>query len=179
MGHTWLNAACCEQPVIHIQRFLYLNASFAANYPRRATKCWVHIILHSKYLCSACPLPIPDVPRLLLTQALSDVLDVLSSSSSSSEDGSSSSSPAPWWLSACAAVGQLLLLLAATVVSPAAAGGSSGSNGGGSCCPVLLLLWRLGGEMCPGLWRSDVLALGWLLLCVTSQQVCGVVKTTG
>ena len=150
------------------------KASGRIQLSRRTLECWVPI-LHSSYLCPACPLPNPDVPRLLLTQALSDMLDVLSSSSSEdgggSEDGGSSSRPAHWWLSACAAVGQQLLLLAATAVSPAAAGGSSGSNGGGSCCPVLLLLWRLGGEMCPGLWRSDVLVLGWLLLCVTSQQV--------
>jgi hypothetical protein len=116
----------------------------------------VHVVV----LCCCC--------RLALTQALSDVLDVLelySSSSSSDSAGSDSS----WWAGACAGAGRLLLLLAATAVSPAATGGS---NGGGGASAVLLLMWRLGGEMCAGVWRSDVVTLGWLLMCVSGQQVC-------
>jgi hypothetical protein len=64
-------------------------------------------------------------------------------------------------------------------VSPAATGGSSGSNGGGSCSALLLLMWRLGGVMCPGVWRSEVVTLGWLLLSVSAQQVCWLGKSHG
>lgn len=111
-------------------------------------------------LCGCC--------RLALTQALSDVLDVLELYSSSSSDSAAIDSS--WWAGACADAGRLLLLLAATGVSPAAAGGSSG---GGGASAVLLLMWRLGGEICAGVWRSEVVTLGWLLMCVSSQQVCG------
>lgn len=107
--------------------------------------------------------------RLALTQALSDVLDVLELYSSSSDSSDSAASDSSWWAGACADAGRLLLLLAATGVSPAAAGGSSG---GGGASAVLLLMWRLGGEMCAGVWRSEVVTLGWLLMCVSGQQVC-------
>lgn len=77
-----------------------------------------------------------------------------------------------WWTAACVDAGRLLLLLTVTAVSPAAVGGSSGSSaGGGSCSALLPLMWRLGGVMCPGLWKSEVVTLGWLLACVSSQEV--------
>jgi len=36
---------------------------------------------------------------------------------------------------------------------------------------VRLLMWRLGGVLCPGVWKSEVVTLGWLLMCVNSTQV--------
>jgi hypothetical protein len=117
------------------------------------------------------PVPLTICPRRLrLTQALSDVLDVLELYCTV-DVSSSCSTAVTWWTAACSDAGRLLLQLAATAVSPTAAGGSSSSSGGGSCSAVLLLMWRLGGVMCPGLWGSEVITLGWLLMCVSAQQV--------
>ncbi|KAF8057874.1 hypothetical protein HT031_005820 [Scenedesmus sp. PABB004] len=100
--------------------------------------------------------------RLAAAQALSDVLDVLAAHSEGDDGGS----PPSWWLPACADAGSLLLLLACRCVSPAAAGGV-GCGGLGLLAP---LLWRLGGALAPGLWRGELLQLGWLLLSCSSQQ---------
>lgn len=107
--------------------------------------------------------------RLVLTQAVSDVLDVLAIYSNSST-GSGCSTPL-WWAAACADAGRLLLVLISTAVSPRAAGGCSGSSGGGSAGSLLQLMWRLGVEICSGIFLSDVVTLGWLLLCVNRSQV--------